>query len=84
MRKLIRIPGICAASGGGRSKLYSEQKEGLWPPFVKPSDGIAGLFDDEIELIQNAIAAGADKAQRREVVKFIVAQRKAAMPKVAA
>jgi predicted DNA-binding transcriptional regulator AlpA len=92
MRRLLRLPAVCAALGIGKSKVYFLIQRGLFPPGVLTgvmrSSGIPSSVgwlrsdnksEDEIEQILEAWAAGWSEAEIKALVARIVAARKSAI-----
>jgi prophage regulatory protein len=64
----------------GKSQLYDEIEDGLWTPPVK--FGKASLWPEhEVDALLAAIIAGATPDERRELVKQLVSQRSACLPR---
>lgn len=76
---LDRLPGVLSARGTGRTDLYDSINAGLWTPPVRM--GRASCWPrHETEALLRARIAGATNDQLRQLVRELLAQRKALMP----
>jgi hypothetical protein len=72
---LLRPAEVLERRGDKKSQLYRDIAAGLWPPWIK--HGRASVQPEhEVELLLEAIVAGATRDERRQLVQRLIQQRK--------
>lgn len=78
-RRLLRRPEVCAITGKTDSVLDRDVRNGLFPPPVKlspdPTRRAVGWPSDEVEVVTNAVIAGANVEETRALVGNLLAAR---------
>jgi prophage regulatory protein len=74
---IFRRPQVLGRSGDSRSTLYHHMSQGLWTPPVKIGARAVGWPEHEVEALVAARIAGQNDAQIRELVKTLIASRRA-------
>lgn len=72
--QLLPIPAICERRGSRRSKVYTEEKDGLLPRFVKLGRSTL-MPSDELNQVLRARAAGANDDEVRGLVAKLFERR---------
>ena len=75
MTSIQRLGAVLARTGHGRSTVYAQIKEGIFPPPVALGARSVGWPESEISEIIGARIAGFSAEQVRDLVKSLVAQR---------
>ena len=77
--RLLKCNEVKAKRGCEHSKLYSEVRDGAFPPPVK--DGRQSLWpEDEVEAVLRYLVAGKSRDQIRALVRSLVEQRERRVP----
>lgn len=80
--KFERLPAVLSRRSDGRSSLYRDIQQGLWPPPVRM--GRASAWPEhETQTILAARLAGASDEELRGLVRQILEQRAAGRPQAA-
>jgi predicted DNA-binding transcriptional regulator AlpA len=61
--------------GISKTQLYFQVREGLLPPPRKDNPRLSRFLADEIQAVLRAVASGVDRAERRSLVRHLVATR---------
>lgn len=72
---LLKMSTICDLRGSGRTSVYVDMAEGLWPPPIKLSKRCVRWVGSECVAVNQARIAGHSDDQIRELVKRLVAAR---------
>lgn len=51
--RLMRLPEVITATGISRSTIYENMRKGIFPKQIKPSPGISGWKESEINALIN-------------------------------
>ena len=75
MLNIIRAYKSYALSGMGKTMTNDHIKDGLFVPFFRVGGRATGCFENEINAINAAKAAGKSEDEIRELVKALIAKR---------
>lgn len=74
---ILRLPQVKAKTGLGRSSIYAQQAEGIFPPNFSLGARAVGWVEAEVDAVIAARVAGADERRIKELILELVAGRRA-------
>ncbi len=75
-QSILRLPAVMAQTGLGRSTIYSQISEGLWPKPVNLGARAVGWPSTEVEALISARMAGRTNDQLQDLVVRLEAARR--------
>ena len=79
---LIRAPQVLTRKGSRKTQLYAEIRAGLFPPPVRLGSRYAAWLESEVDAVLKARVAGATRKQLRGIVRRLLEERRAMMPRL--
>lgn len=75
LRKMLKLPDVCAATAERTTKVYDNIAKGLFSPGVKTAARSVAWPEDEVAAINDARIAGKSDDEMRHLVKQLIAAR---------
>jgi prophage regulatory protein len=78
---VLRLPEVKARTGLGRTSIYDQQANGLFPPNFNLTSRAVGWLESEVDAVLAARAAGAeDQELKALIVELVAARRRSLTP----